>query len=144
MGQLITDRPLFFPDIENVIAIFLEARPELDGVAVGVGLPPNFDGTQRAVVVTRRGGAFLPDDGLDNALARIEIYGPGKSTAHVLAGVVRGVLLLLPQATHAGGVVVSEVEENQGPYWAPDRKRNDANRYVMRYRLVVVVRTISV
>jgi hypothetical protein len=143
MGQLITDRPLFFPDVENLVVTFLKTRQELDGVAVGVTLPAAFDGSQRAVVVNRLGGAYAPDDGLDDALALIDTYGGDKTAAYAVANAVRGVLPLLTSVGHADGTVVSEVEESQGPCWAPDRRHDNASRYVMRYRLVVSVRPIS-
>jgi hypothetical protein len=142
VGHLITDRPLFFPDIENLVVSFLETRAELDGVSVGVTLPVGFDGSGRAVVVNRLGGAFLQDDGLDDALALVDTYGGDKTAAHAVANAVRGVLPLLISASHANGVVVSEVEESQGPCWSPDRRHDNANRYVMRYRLVVSVRPV--
>ncbi|MFL6126913.1 hypothetical protein [Actinophytocola sp.] len=122
---------------------FLRTRVELDGVSVGVTLPPDFDGSGRAVVVNRLGGAFLQDDFLDDVLALVDTYGGDKATAHAVANAVRGVLPLLVTADHADGVVVSDVEENQGPCWSPDRRHDNANRYVMRYRLVVPVRPVS-
>jgi hypothetical protein len=139
MGQLI-DRPLLFPDVEGLVVAFLAARAELGGVSVGVTLPPDFDGSGRAVVVDRLGGVFLRDDGLDDVLTLVDAYGGDKTTAHAVANAVRGVLPLLPSVEHAGGVVVSDIEESQGPCWSPDRRRDGASRYVMRYRLVVPVR----
>jgi hypothetical protein len=112
-------------------------------VAVDVTLPADFDGTARAVVVNRLGGAYAQDDGLDDALALIDTYGGDKTAAHAVANAVRGVLPLLTSVGHAGGTVVSEVEESQGPCWAPDRRHDNASRYVMRYRLVVSVRPVS-
>lgn len=143
MGHLTTDRPLFFPDVETLVVAFLKTRAELDGVSVGVTLPADFAGGARAVVVNRLGGAFLQDDYLDDALALVDAYGGDKTAAHAVANAVRGVLPLLVTASHADGVVVSEVEENQGPCWSPDRRHDNANRYVMRYRLVVSVRPVS-
>jgi hypothetical protein len=143
MGQLIIDRPLFFPDVENLVVAFLKTRTELNGVSVGVSLPADFDGSGRAVVVNRLGGVFLADDRLDDALALVDTYGGDKTAAHAVANAVRGVLPLLTSASHADGVVVSEVEENQGPCWSPDRRHDNANRYVMRYRLVISVRPVS-
>ncbi len=143
MGQIAADRSLFFPDIESLVVAFLKARPELGGVSVGVTLPPGFDGSQRAVVVNRLGGTFRADDCLDDVLALVDTYGGDKTSAHAVANAVRGVLPLMTLVSHADGVVVSEVEESQGPCWSPDRRHGDANRYVMRYRLVVPVRPIS-
>lgn len=143
MGQLVSARPLSFPDIENLVVVFLRTRQELDGVTIGVTLPSTFDGSQRAVVVNRFGGAYAPDDGLDDALTLIDTYGGDKTTAHAVANAVRGVLPLLTSVAHAGGTVVSDVEESQGPCWAPDRRHANASRYVLRYRLVVSVRPVS-
>lgn len=132
--------PLFFPDVEQLVVTFLGTRSELGGIPVGVDLPAGFDGTQRAVVVTRVGGAFLDDDYLDDALTRIDSYGPDKAVAHSVARLVRGLLPLLTEARHTDGVIVSEVSEVQGPYWFSDKQHAYANRYLMRYRLIVPVR----
>jgi len=142
MGQLATRGALYFPDIESLVVVFLRTCPELDGVSVDVNLPAEFDGSQRAVVVNRLGGAFLADDGLDDALVLIDTYGGDKTTAHAVANAVRGVLPLLASRNHAGDVVVTEVEERQGPCWSPDRRHDGASRYVMKYRLVVTVRPV--
>jgi hypothetical protein len=79
---------------------------------------------------------------LDEALVRVDSYGPGKTAAQALARGARGVLPLLTTTGHAGGVVVSEVEEHQGPCWSPDRRHGDADRYLMKYRLIVAVQPI--
>lgn len=133
-------RPLLFPNVESVVAGFLQSRPELSGVPVGSLVPPGFDGAQRAVVLTRLGGVFLDDDLLDNAEARIDSYGPDKVAAHGLALVVRGLLPLLTQATLADGVVLTDVSEIQGPCFSIDRRHSDANRYLMKYRFVLEVK----
>lgn len=142
MGQLTTRGALFFPDIESLVVVFLKTCSEFDGVSVDVNLPADFDGSGRAVVVNRLGGAFLADDGLDDALVLIDTYGGDKKTAHAVANAVRGVLPLLTAQSHADGVVVTEVEERQGPCWSPDRRHDGASRYVMKYRLVVTVRPV--
>lgn len=118
---------------------FLAARPEIGGISVGVDLPSDFDGSQRAVVVSRLGGEYRSDDGLDAALAKVDTYGPDKISAHAVAGAVRGVLPLLPMFRNGSGSV-TDVEEEQGPCWSPDRRRDLPYRYVMRYLLVVAVR----
>ncbi|TDV47846.1 hypothetical protein [Actinophytocola oryzae] len=143
MGQSSADGALFFPDVENLVAAFLGTRGELDGVYVGVALPTGFDGGSRAVVVNRLGGGFRSDDFLDDVIALVDAYGGDKTSAHAVANAVRGVLPLITVAGHAGGVVVSEVEESQGPCWSPDRRNGGASRYVMRYRFVVPVRPVS-
>ncbi|MBP2323585.1 hypothetical protein JOF56_003970 [Kibdelosporangium banguiense] len=135
MGQ-----PLVFPNVERVIVAFLDARPELDGVAVGIDLPPGFDGTQRAVRVSRVGGVFIEDDLRDNALTRIDAYGPDKTAAHSVASLVRGVLPLVVQQRLADGAVISDVTETEGPYWFPDSRNANASRYYMRHRFAVAVR----
>lgn len=143
MGQLISKNPWYFPDVEGLMATFLSARGELDGISVGVVLPPDFDGSQRAVVINRLGGAFLSDDCLDDAIVLVDAYGNSKPVAHAVANAVRGVLPLMTSAQQVGGVAVSELQESQGPCWSPDRRRDGASRYVMRYRLVVPVRPVS-
>jgi hypothetical protein len=142
-GSLAVESPLFFPDIEDLVVVFLAARAELDGIATGPVLPPDFDGSGRAVVVTRLGGRYRQDDGLDEALVRVDGYGPGKTAAQAVALGVRGVLPLLTTTEHSDGVVVSDVEEHQGPCWSPDRRHRDADRYLMKYRLIVAVQPIQ-
>lgn len=134
-------RPLLFPNVENVVAGFLQGRPELAGVPVGSLPPPEFDGTQRAVVLTRLGGHFADDDQLDHAELRIDSYGPDKLAAHTLACAVRGVLPLITRLALADGVVLPDTTEIQGPCFSPDRRHADATRYLMKHRFVVVVRT---
>jgi len=133
-------RPLLFPNVESVVADFLQGRQEIAGVPVGSLLPSEFDGTQRAVVVTRLGGRFADDDQLDHADLRIDFYGPDKVAAHTLACAVRGVLPLITQVALADGVVLSDATEIQGPCFSIDRRNFDATRYLIRHRFVVVVR----
>ncbi|MFD9890635.1 hypothetical protein ACFWY9_14920 [Amycolatopsis sp. NPDC059027] len=128
-------RPLNFPNVESVVAGFLQGRQELSGVPIGSVLPPGFNGTQRAVVLTRLGGVFVDDDQLDNAEVRIDSYGPDKIAAHALACVVRGVLPLLTRAA----LGASDLAEIQGPCFSVDRRHSDANRYLMKYRFVLEV-----
>jgi len=132
----IAQEPLVFPDVEQAVAEFVRARPELSGVPVGTSVPPGFDGTQRAVVLTRLGGVYLDDDRLDNAEVRLDSYGPDKTAAHAVALAVRGVLPIL---SASGGTVFPDVTELQGPCFVLDRRHSDANRYVMRYRFVALV-----
>lgn len=132
----VSPEPLVFPDVEQAVAEFLRARPELSGVPVGSSVPPGFDGTQRAVVLTRLGGVYLDDDRLDNAEVRLDSYGPDKTAAHAVALAVRGVLPLLGVS---GGTVFPDTTELQGPCFVLDRRHSDANRYVMRYRFVAQV-----
>ncbi len=135
--MLVSQEPLVFPDVEQAVAEFVRARSELSGIPVGTSVPPGFDGTQRAVALTRLGGVYLDDDRLDHAEVRLDSYGPDKTAAHAVALVVRGVLPLL---SALGSVTVfSDVTELQGPCFVLDRRHSDANRYVMRYRFVARV-----
>lgn len=133
----VSQEPLVFPDVEQAVAGFVRARPELSGIPVGSSVPPGFDGTQRAVVLTRLGGVYLDDDRLDNAEVRLDSYGPGKTAAQAVALALRGVLPLLDAP--GSGTVFSDVAELQGPCFVLDRRFSDANRYVMRYRFVARV-----
>jgi hypothetical protein len=132
-------RPLFFPDVEAVVAGFLAGRPDLAGVPVGSLLPAGFDGTQRAVVVTRLGGVFADDDRVDTAEVRFDSYGPGKVAAHAVARLVRGLLPALPATVLPDGVVCTDVSEVQGPCFSRDRRNADAERYIMKYRFALPV-----
>jgi hypothetical protein len=126
-----------FPDAEALVARFLSARPELTGIPVGVTLPANFDGTSRAVLISRVGGEFVEYQILDLPVLRVETYGPDKPAAHQLARTVRGLLSLLPESRHADRAIVSDVNEERGPHWLPDGKRQGAARYMSRIQLVV-------
>ena len=46
---------------------------------------------------------------------------------------------LAPDATHAGGAVVSDVAEDRGPSWLRDPAFPAANRYTTRYLLLIRV-----
>jgi hypothetical protein len=133
------DRSLVFPNVENLFVGFLGTRSELTGVTVGSELPSPFGGDSRAVVVTRVGGAFNEDDRLDVARVRVDAYALSKGVAHAVACVVRGVLPLIPQTRLAGGTVVADVSEEQGPYWVRDAEHTEIHRYLMRYRLVIKI-----
>ena len=133
----VSARALNFPNVESVVAGFLQGRSDLSGVPVGSLLPAGFDGTQRAVVLTRLGGVFNDDDQLDNAEVRIDSYGPDKVAAHGLACTVRGVLPLVIDA----GLSFSDVTEIQGPCFSIDRRHSDSNRYIMKYRFVLDVKS---
>ena len=132
-------RPLLFPDVEGVVARFLQDRRELAGIPVGSLPPPGFDGTQRAVVLTRLGGRFSDDDLLDHAELRVDSYGPDKVAAHALACSVRGVLPLITRVALADGVVLPDTTEIQGPCFSVDRRHSDAMRYLMKHRFAVVI-----
>lgn len=133
------DHKLFFPNVENLIVGFLGTRSELSGVTVGIELPSPFTGDSRAVVVTRVGGVFSADDRLDMARVRVDSYALTKGAAHTLACVVRGVLPPISQTRLGDGVIVSDVSEDQGPYWFRDTDHVEAHRYLMRYRFAIKV-----
>jgi hypothetical protein len=121
-------QPLAFPDVENLVVDYLAARPELGDVPVTITLPDDYDGKASTVLVTRVGGVYVSDDGLDNALLRIDTYGPDKAAAHRLALTVRGLLWVMP---------VTDLAEDRGPHWLPDTPHQHAARYMARYRLTV-------
>jgi hypothetical protein len=131
--------PLVFPNVESVVASFLQGRAELTGMPVGSDVPAAFDGTQRAVVLTRLGGLYVDDDQLDHAEVRIDSYGPDKVSAQPVALTVRGLLPLLVAGNLQDGVVISDVTEIQGPLFSIDLRHSGANRYIMKYRFTVEV-----
>jgi hypothetical protein len=131
--------PLAFFNVERVLVSFLGPRPELVDVLVADRLPDDYNGSAPAVIVTRVGGEFSTDDHLDRAVVRVDTYGPDKLTALDLAGTVRGLVWLAPEAAHTGGAVVSDVAEDRGPSWLRDPGFPDANRYTTRYLLLIRV-----
>lgn len=133
-------RPLVFPNAESVVAGYLKSRQELAGVSIGSLPPPGFEGTQRAVVLTRLGGHFADDDLLDHAEVRIDCYGPDKPAAHSLTLAVRGVLPLITGVALADDVVLPDTTEIQGPCFSVDRRFSNADRYLMKYRFLLVIR----
>jgi hypothetical protein len=132
-------RSLVFSNVESLLVTFLGARAELSGVPVVVRLPANYDGLARAVVVSRVGGEFGPDDYLDRALVRVDTYGPDRGAALDLAGVVRSLVWLTPDSTLPNGVIVTDVAETRGPSLLRDPAFATANRYTTRYQLLVRV-----
>jgi hypothetical protein len=109
----------------------LKAEPGLAtaGITVAVNPPGDFNGTQQAVLVNRRGGAWISDLHLDQPLIELEVYGPDKSTALSLANTARRALLAAA-GTAYGTSTVTEVLEQDGPHWLPDYVYSGANRYV--------------
>ncbi|MFL6072748.1 MAG: hypothetical protein ACJ73S_05055 [Mycobacteriales bacterium] len=122
--------PVAFPDVESLVVSYLAARSELAGVPVRLVLPDDYDGKAPTVLVTRVGGVYVSDDRLDNALVRIDAYGPDKAAAHRLALTARGLLWVMP---------VADLAEERGPHWLPDTPHQHAARYMARYRLTVHV-----
>ncbi|URM90075.1 hypothetical protein LUW75_08825 [Streptomyces sp. MRC013] len=128
--------PSTFPDVEAIVVDLLSDRPELAGAVIDETPPPGFDGTQRAVIVSRRGGAWIDDLHVDQPLIELEAYGPDKTTAHVLANAARAVLLR-SAGTVFGTSVLTDVAEADGPRWLPDYVHTAANRYLCVIRLSV-------
>nr|WP_025357323.1 hypothetical protein [Kutzneria albida]AHH97222.1 hypothetical protein KALB_3858 [Kutzneria albida DSM 43870]MBA8930864.1 hypothetical protein [Kutzneria viridogrisea] len=135
MADSFTGGPLAFPNLEALVTTYLTGRPELKGVPVG----PEFPGNPKApaVYLIRVGGRYDEDEQVDQAFLRVDTYGATKTAAHDLCCAVRGVMPLITQAAHAGGVVVSWITEDYGPQWFLDTKHGDAPRYLSRYRLFV-------
>jgi hypothetical protein len=122
-----------FANVESLVVTFLRARAELSGIPVDVQLPTGYDGKSPIVVVSRVGGEFAPDDLIDRALVRVDTYGPSRTAALDLAGKVRGLIWLLPDA----GLHVADVGEERGPSRLRDPAFVDASRYTTRYQLLV-------
>jgi len=125
-----------FPDVEQLVVDLLKDRSELAGVVVDVQPPAGFDGTQRAVFVSRVGGAWAEDPRLDNPLVDLEVYGPDKAAAHTVSLVARALILQLRGVVYGAATVLDVVEED-GPRWLPDYRHATACRYVSTTRLVV-------
>ncbi|MGW0118277.1 hypothetical protein [Streptomyces sp. NPDC003327] len=124
-----TTPPSAFPDVEKLVVDVLKADPALAGVTIAVQAPAGFDGTQHAVLVNRRGGAWIGDLHLDKPLIEFEVYGPTKTAAHVTANAARRALLATI-GTQLGANFVSDVVEQDGPRWMPDYLYRGAHRYL--------------
>ena len=131
-----TEPIVTFPDVERLVVEHLRNRPELAGVWVDNRTPAGFDGTQRAVLVSRAGGAWVEDLHLDQPLVDLEVYGPDKPAAHTLATATRSALLSV-RGTTFGTAVVTDVAEADGPRWLPDYNHGAANRYRSTTRLSI-------
>ncbi|MFB7942515.1 hypothetical protein ACFWIN_38225 [Streptomyces sp. NPDC127049] len=129
-----TTPPSAFPDVEKLVVDVLKADPALAGAVLAVHPPAGFDGTQAAVLVNRRGGAWIGDLHVDMPLVEFEVYGPTKEAAHVLANGARRALLAT-LGKQIGGYAVHDVEEQDGPRWLPDYLYRGANRYLCVLRL---------
>ncbi|MEV7091154.1 hypothetical protein AB0O07_35735 [Streptomyces sp. NPDC093085] len=125
-----------FPDVEQLVVDLIKDRTELAGAIVDVQPPSGFDGSQRAVLVSRAGGAWAEDPRLDNPLVDLEAYGPDKAAAHAVALVARALLLQLRGVGYGAATVLDVVEED-GPRWLPDYRHATANRYVSTTRLTI-------
>ncbi|MEU9159332.1 hypothetical protein AB0D29_03470 [Streptomyces sp. NPDC048424] len=124
-----TTPPSAFPDVEALVVDVLKADSALSTATVAVDPPAGFDGTQRAVLVNRRGGAWTGDLHVDQPLIELEVYGPNKAAAHTLANAARRALLATLGKT-IGSNTFTDVEEQDGPRWLPDYLYRGANRYV--------------
>ncbi|MER7514768.1 hypothetical protein [Streptomyces sp. NPDC126499] len=124
-----TTPPSAFPDVEKLVVDVLKADPALAGVTIAVQAPAGFDGTQNAVLVNRRGGAWIGDLHVDKPLIEFEVYGPTKNAAHITANAARRALLATI-GKQIGVNFVSDVEEQDGPRWLPDYLYRGANRYL--------------
>lgn len=133
-----TTPPSAFPDVEKLVVDVLKADPALAGATVAVSPATGFDGTQSAVMVNRRGGAWIGDLHLDKPLIEFEVYGPTKTAAHTLANAARKALLD-KMGKVIGNNLVQDVEEMDGPRWMPDYLYRGANRYLCVIRLSLTV-----
>ncbi|MFR9795513.1 hypothetical protein ACL02U_06330 [Streptomyces sp. MS06] len=133
-----TTPPSTFPDVEALVVDILQAAPALSTTTVAVSAPSGFDGTQQAVLVNRRGGAWTGDLHVDMPLIELEVYGPDKPTAHSTANAARQALLAALGNTY-GANTITDVEEKDGPRWLPDYLYSAAQRYVSVTRLSLTV-----
>ncbi|MEU6377513.1 hypothetical protein [Streptomyces sp. NPDC046909] len=130
--------PSTFPDVEAMVVDVLGDDSRLSGAIVDVQAPSGFDGTAAAVLVNRRGGAWVGELHVDQPLIELEVYGPTKHAAHLLANDARQAVLAMANNRY-GTNLVTEVEEQDGPRWLPDYLYSAANRYVTVLKLYVDV-----
>ncbi|MEU2281208.1 hypothetical protein ABZ614_04405 [Streptomyces sp. NPDC013178] len=130
--------PSAFPDVEALVVDILEADSALSTALVTVEPPSDFNGTTAAVLVNRRGGAWIGELHVDQPLIELEVYGPTKQAAHVLANSARRALMAAA-GNRYGTNLITEVEEQDGPRWLPDYLYNAANRYVTVLKVFIDV-----
>ncbi|MFF8969752.1 hypothetical protein [Streptomyces sp. NPDC014995] len=130
--------PSAFPDVEALVVDILEADSALSTALVTVDPPSDFDGTTAAVLVNRRGGAWVGELHVDQPLIELEVYGPTKQAAHVLANSARRALMAAA-GNRYGTNLITEVEEQDGPRWLPDYLYSAANRYVTVLKVFIDV-----
>ncbi|MFI9613179.1 hypothetical protein ACIHCM_16150 [Streptomyces sp. NPDC052023] len=130
--------PNAFLEVERLVVDILEADPALSTALVAVEPPAGFDGTAAAVLVNRRGGAWVGDLHVDEPLIELEVYGPDKAGAHTLANAGRRALLAAAGRTY-GTNLITDVVEQDGPRWLPDYLYAGANRYVCVLKVAVTV-----
>ncbi|MEU2790612.1 hypothetical protein [Streptomyces sp. NPDC007100] len=131
-----SDALIAFPDVERLVVDHLKNRPELAGTVVDNRPPAGFDGTAKAVLVSRTGGAWVDDQRLDQPLVDLEVYGPDKTAAHTVALAARAALFTARGTTY-GSAYVTDVVEADGPRWLPDYNRPAGNRYLSTVRLLI-------
>lgn len=131
-----TTPPSSFPDVEALFVDILRNDPGLDPATVTVDVypPAGFDGTQQAVFVNRRGGAWVGDLHVDDPLIELEVYGPDKATAHSLANEARRAMLATIGNTY-GNNTVTDIAEQDGPRWMPDYLYSAARRYLCVFKV---------
>ncbi|CAM5699354.1 hypothetical protein [Streptomyces aurantiogriseus] len=130
--------PSAFPDVEALVVDILEADSALSTALVTVEPPSDFNGTTAAVLVNRRGGAWVGELHVDQPLIELEVYGPTKQAAHVLANSARRALMAAA-GNRYGTNLITEVEEQDGPRWLPDYLYSAANRYVTVLKVFIDV-----
>ncbi|MFE0454059.1 hypothetical protein [Streptomyces sp. NPDC058914] len=130
--------PSAFPDVEALVVDILEADSALSTALVTVEPPSDFDGRTAAVLVNRRGGAWVGELHVDQPLIELEVYGPTKQAAHVLANSARRALMAAA-GNRYGTNLITEVEEQDGPRWLPDYLYSAANRYVTVLKVFIDV-----
>ncbi|MFJ8821645.1 hypothetical protein ACIREE_07665 [Streptomyces sp. NPDC102467] len=130
--------PSTFPDVEALVVDVLKDDPRMSAALVDVQAPADFNGTAAAVLVNRRGGAWVGERHVDQPLIELEVYGPSKHAAHLLANDARQAVLAMAGKRY-GTNLVTESEEQDGPRWLPDYLYSAANRYVTVIRLYVDV-----
>jgi hypothetical protein len=132
----VTNPLVALPDVERLLVDFLKNIPELAGVVVDNRPPAGFDGTTKAVIVSRTGGAWIDDQQLDRPLVELEIYGPTKTDAHAVSLSTRAALMQIRTTTYGGALVVDIVEESAAR-WLPDYNHPAGNRYLTTVRLLL-------
>ncbi|MFF3845272.1 hypothetical protein [Streptomyces sp. NPDC002328] len=130
--------PSAFPDVEALVVDVLEADPALSSAFVAIEPPESFDGTTAAVLVNRRGGAWVGELHVDQPLIEMEVYGPTKQAAHALANAARRALMAAA-GNRYGTNLITEVVEEDGPRWLPDYLYSAANRYVSVHKVYLDV-----
>ncbi|MEO3787656.1 hypothetical protein ABGB12_30390 [Actinocorallia sp. B10E7] len=135
------DPPTTLPDVEVLVVDFLQDDPALTGVTVTNVVPPGFDGTTPAVLVSRMGGVWIDDQRLDTPIVQLECYGADKQAANTIAIAARVRMLhMIGLALPVSGTataVIADCVETDGPRWLPDYLHSAADRYVSFHKLTI-------